>query len=103
MCSALYQKVFSWNCFDCSPRQEGEGQGFSVQDRGIQLVQVHTELLGLLFCGQKAIFHGSLPDSPALRMNRMLQLWDYRASASPQASSCALCWRHLCRVFEQWM
>ena len=62
-----------------------------MQDRGIRLMQVHTELLGVLYCGQRAVFWGSLPALPSIRATNLLRLWDYEALLSEEVHHTACC------------
>ena len=68
----------------------------SVQDRGIRLMQVHTELLGVLYCGQRAVFWGSLPALPSIRATNLLRLWDYEGLLSGEVHHTASCNKNFC-------
>ena len=72
-----------------------------VQDRGIRLMQVHTELLGVLYCGQRAVFWGSLPALPSIRATNLLRLWDYEGHLSEEVHHTACCNKSLCPAHEK--
>ena len=55
-----------------------------MQDRAIRMMQIHTELLGMLFCGQRTVFLGSLPASMSMNAVSLLRVWDYEGLLTQQ-------------------
>jgi len=53
----------------------------------VLLIQVHTELLGVLFCGRRARFWDGPPISPSQRSSNLLKHWDYQGHLDEQVKS----------------